>query len=428
MSLLDDNDYSSDDDPFSSLKESSGRSSGKGKKGDKKGRGGEDKKAAHWSKHKEDVVQEKVKKSKNQSKTTSTSWSPPDSPKQTTPQSLEGKGIPLRHPPTSGSGSGGGQLQPSQNVKNQRKRYSQLSSGSEDNEEGAGIDGVFLSNKSVIQDHMREGGGKDLPMDNSIPFQQQSTNPFLSAGASLPPATTAIASTLGTEIKWPSMGQQQQQHQHQEQQAWLPMAPQVATMTGSVGTINPLLFTSAFDTGHNLQQQQQLPVFNPNPIAFEPAQSQPIVSPSPAAAAAVTQKGPWVVEEDPVMTSKDSAKLVQVLCPAPSHPADQFTGEVDTNPFNQSSWPAVAQPPEVMPSKGFATTELPVQYPEVAPPPASVASPLTGEDWGISEELCSKCIQQFSDLQPVNGVLEGNKARTFFTQSKLPFQELSAIW
>ena len=442
MSLLDDNDYSSDDDPFS-VKELSGRSSGKGKKSDKKGRGGDDKKAAHWSRHKDDVVQEKaLKKGKNQPKTASTSRSPPESPKQAAPQLVEGgKGVSVRPPPPSGgtSGTGGGQLQPSQNSKNQRKRYSQLGSDSEEEDEVI-MEDVLLSNKPVIQDHMKEGGAKDLPMGNNIPFQQLSTNPFLpdvsaaqffSGGANLPPATatTDVTTSLGTEINWPSMGQQQQQQQ-QQQQAWLPMAPQV-TMKSGMGTINPLLFTSAFDTGPNLQQQQQqqqLPslAFDPNPMTFEHAQSQPVVAPPPVAAT-VSQKGPWGVEEDPIMTNKDSSQLVQLQQSGPSHPLDHFTGEVDTNPFNQSSWP-VTHPPESKPSKGFATTELPVQYPEMAPPPAAVAPPPSEEDWSVSEELCSKCILQFSDLQPVNGVLEGDKARTFFTQSKLPFQELSAIW
>ena len=49
-------------------------------------------------------------------------------------------------------------------------------------------------------------------------------------------------------------------------------------------------------------------------------------------------------------------------------------------------------------------------------------------DWTISDDLRRKCIQQFNDLKPTDGLLQGDKAREFFVQSKLPNQELSAIW
>ena len=49
-------------------------------------------------------------------------------------------------------------------------------------------------------------------------------------------------------------------------------------------------------------------------------------------------------------------------------------------------------------------------------------------NWTISNDLRQKCIQQFNDLKPTEGRLQGDKARQFFVQSKLPNQELSAIW
>lgn len=49
-------------------------------------------------------------------------------------------------------------------------------------------------------------------------------------------------------------------------------------------------------------------------------------------------------------------------------------------------------------------------------------------DWNISEDLRRKCVQQFNNLKPTEGLLQGDKAREFFVQSKLPNQELSTIW
>ena len=60
-----------------------------------------------------------------------------------------------------------------------------------------------------------------------------------------------------------------------------------------------------------------------------------------------------------------------------------------------------------------------------APPPREQAKEA---DWTISPDLRQKCVEQFNDLKPTEGLLQGDKAREFFVQSKLPNQELSAIW
>ena len=428
MSLLEDNDYSSDDDPFASLKDSSGRGSGKGKKGDKKGRGGEDKKAAHWTKNKANVVQEKTpKKGKGQGKS-STSWTPPDSPKHPTTLPADGKGVGLRgQVPVVGAGGAGSQLQPSPNIKNQRKRYSQLADSSDDEDEETG---VLLSNTTVLQDHLGEGGA-ELP-GNSISLQQTTTNPFLSdstqffttSNFSSTANTTNVTSSLTGVDVWASLTQQPQPEQPL-QQPWMPMMPSAGAgpTGGGVGSVNPLLFTPAFDHGN----QQQPPVtFDPNSmlasdVAFENVQSQKM--------AAAPQPGPWGFNEDPFrgVDPTQLSQLLQPLTPQHQQPVDAAIGEMDTNPFHQPSWHA-PHPPEIRPSTGLPTAEWPVQSSEVAPPPIAAASPPSSEDWSVSEELCIKCVQQFATLQPVNGVLEGSKARQFFGQSKLPFQELSAIW
>ena len=70
---------------------------------------------------------------------------------------------------------------------------------------------------------------------------------------------------------------------------------------------------------------------------------------------------------------------------------------------------------------------------ETTPPPATVSSTVATPpggvaDWSISQDLCQKCVQQFQELDPVDGRLNGDKAKEFFIRSKLPSQELSAIW
>ena len=94
-------------------------------------------------------------------------------------------------------------------------------------------------------------------------------------------------------------------------------------------------------------------------------------------------------------------------------------------------------PPQQQPSLfGQSTAVAPPQQPasSLAPPTQSWPAPSAQEkaskdpDWTISNDLRQKCIQQFNDLNPMEGRLQGDKAREFFVQSKLPNQELSAIW
>ena len=49
-------------------------------------------------------------------------------------------------------------------------------------------------------------------------------------------------------------------------------------------------------------------------------------------------------------------------------------------------------------------------------------------EWRVSEELRLKCRKQFVELQPTHGKLQGDQARSFFIQSRLPNTDLSAIW
>ena len=84
--------------------------------------------------------------------------------------------------------------------------------------------------------------------------------------------------------------------------------------------------------------------------------------------------------------------------------------------FFQSPFPVKPLQPSTL--SGSGTQQAPP--PQLAPP--------TDPDWTISEELQQKCQKQFSELKTENGLLQGDKAREFFVQSRLPNQELSLIW
>ena len=56
------------------------------------------------------------------------------------------------------------------------------------------------------------------------------------------------------------------------------------------------------------------------------------------------------------------------------------------------------------------------------------ANPAPASEWAVSDELRDKCHKQFTSLDPVGGLLSGEKARIFFIQSKLPTPELAQIW
>ena len=94
--------------------------------------------------------------------------------------------------------------------------------------------------------------------------------------------------------------------------------------------------------------------------------------------------------------------------------------------------PPLPQPSLFGQSTGVAPPQQPAS--SLAPPtqpwpaPTGHEQPSKEPDWTISSDLRQKCIQQFNDLNPMEGRLQGDKAREFFVQSKLPNQELSVIW
>ena len=68
--------------------------------------------------------------------------------------------------------------------------------------------------------------------------------------------------------------------------------------------------------------------------------------------------------------------------------------------------------------------------PDISPAPTTPSgpNPVPEGEWILSDELKHKCHTQFAELYPSGGLLQGDKARVFFQQSKLPNQELSQIW
>lgn len=374
MSLLD-----SDDDP--SEEESVSRSQtgeplfgdtthrGKARKADKRGTG----KPMHWSKQKENVVLEKTpKKVKGQSsaKSSSVSKTPPDSPKSLRPSEV--KGVKGTVTPSSG-------LLPSPNVKGQRKRYSQLSAGSSSSEdELVAKEGSLFSNKPALRSEVNTN-----PLD-------MPTNPFLEdhplmPGMNYPPVLAPPTFPTGTamfaDVK--------------QQLAWVPAKH------------------------HSLDHS--------NATLFDLPSPAPGHTPSMATGAA-----------NPLLMMGDAGGLVD------SPPLETGLQELmQTNPFlstNQFSVLAptfiTPPPPSTAPPTGYGPAPSPptVAADDWAGPtpssPMSTSPPLTvvAEDWDISQDLHGKCVQQFNSLEPVKGLLLGDKAREFFVQSKLPNQELSAIW
>ncbi len=326
------------------------------KRGDRKGRAAEDKKGSSKSKarHSDNVVQESraARKVKGQSKTTSKT--PPDSPKVL-------RGVELR---AGGRGLTGPQLQPSPNVKNQRKRYSQLWAGSSE-EEGEGQkenEGFLLSNQPALREEV--GGVASCAV---LPFDDQAfPNP-----APLIPTGIPVSKELETE------------------QAWVPTAMTSGQTTGS------MLFpeTSPF---------------------IAPPSAKPSFPPSLGGGTT----NPLILGGE-LGRGEDSLFL-------PSHPADWTAN----NPFLSSdnqftsiqtsfSTPAPLSSPPSPPPSQQVDPPLTTHPTSVAPPP---------DDWSLSDDLRSKCIQRFNELQPIQGLLHGDQARTFFIQSKLPNHELSTIW
>ena len=164
------------------------------------------------------------------------------------------------------------------------------------------------------------------------------------------------------------------------------------------------------------------------PSSHSPS-SNPNLSFASTAALPAPQSQPFPLPPPP--TSPTRRATVQFPIPFP-FPVD-VTPERSTARFSiQEPQPLVhdlpspGQPPPMffqspMP-KFIAPSQHPAQAPRAAPPPPTEA------EWAVSEELHQKCVRQFSDLQPVNGFLHGDKARDFFVQSRLPNHELSQIW
>lgn len=78
----------------------------------------------------------------------------------------------------------------------------------------------------------------------------------------------------------------------------------------------------------------------------------------------------------------------------------------------------------------LAPQPSPLSHTQPSSDPLKPASPplLEEPDWSVSDELRDKCVSQFKQLRGSDGLLLGGKARQFFVLSKLPNQELSAIW
>ena len=394
MSLLD----SDDDDPFTDqlLKSHTGEplfgdiSKGRTKKADKKTRAEERRTASHWTKQKDNVVtvQEKMpKKVKVQSGAKgSVSKSPPDSPKNSrvvetkTSRGTESRGSKsaavILPPPT--------QLQqPSPNVKSQRKRYSQLGGGSSSDEEGAGF---LLSNKPALSQET------NIPKSEAVTVNplDQPSNPFLVNQPLLP-----FGPPPGPVQTFPPGGSGLQLSELQQQQAWFPSNSNF-TDFGAPVTHTPssptLLLMGEQGVGKSGGMEERR-LSSPTPQDFS-----------------VT---------NPFLT--DTSRLTPAVSDVP--PVNTAPLAVHTGPVFNAPPPPTTQPPPVQPH--------PPQFqgpPSPPTAPGGVAEGVVTEDWGISEELSCKCVQQFRDLEPVNGVLAGDKAREFFVQSKLPNQELSAIW
>lgn len=65
----------------------------------------------------------------------------------------------------------------------------------------------------------------------------------------------------------------------------------------------------------------------------------------------------------------------------------------------------------------------------VAPKIQTVVNlPPTNEDWSIKPVEKLKYEELFESLQPVDGLLPGNKVRSVLMDSKLPLDTLSKIW
>ena len=365
---------------------SSSSSRGKSKKSDRKG----SMKPVHWTKQKENVVQEKVTKRPKGHVTSKSSGNktPPDSPKNS--RLSEG-----------GKATGKGVVtgQPSPNLKSRRKRYSQLGLGGSSEEEvvgeGENIDGLgFLVFNPVHEDShapLSESHQQGVGQIAATHTLDQPNNPFLTA-PTVPSAIKSVGGVQGTSSLV-------------EEQAWFPSFPSSSTTTTNQNS-------SSNSNSNTAKTTPFFPVMVPTYTSLGASgQSFPSMQ-QPGGG------GPF--QTTPINQPQDAVNPLLHVGSGEMGSDINFQG---TNPFLVETsvfQPTVATPP------AFPSTQLASDsQPDTA---STVSSSSTTEDWSLSEDLRVKCVQQFAELEPVQGLLQGDKAREFFVLSKLPNQELSAIW
>ncbi|KAK9874093.1 hypothetical protein WA026_002447 [Henosepilachna vigintioctopunctata] len=76
--------------------------------------------------------------------------------------------------------------------------------------------------------------------------------------------------------------------------------------------------------------------------------------------------------------------------------------------------------------------DIPLPKPQKPPPPSSTplitSLPPTAVDWSIKPTEKEKYEKLFESLQPMNGLIAGNKVKSVLMESKLPFDTLGKIW
>jgi len=64
----------------------------------------------------------------------------------------------------------------------------------------------------------------------------------------------------------------------------------------------------------------------------------------------------------------------------------------------------------------------------VAPLSAGTPPPSTGADIQLSQADLDRLATIFQAQQPINGKIDGARAHSFFTESKIPIDQLRDIW
>lgn len=81
-------------------------------------------------------------------------------------------------------------------------------------------------------------------------------------------------------------------------------------------------------------------------------------------------------------------------------------------------------PPKLMPP----SKPPPPSISPTPPTPLITALPPTTGDWSIKPSERAKYDQLFDSLQPLNGMIPGNKVKGVLMESKLPLDTLGKIW